>query len=157
MSVYRPERDWPRYVPVAKILVSVFDRNSGQVYGEVTNISTSGACIAANRHFAPDTKVLLRISFHHQRDPFVTQAEVVWSRNEPSGGLSHAHGVKFSFNEDEQQAILTGILESPDFKLEFPENGDNKSAGGLGGLMADLTEDLDKLGKSCHRVVRGGD
>lgn len=160
MSIYRPERDWPRYVPVNKILVSVYDREMGQAYGEVSNVSNAGACISADRHFEPDSTVLLRISFHHQPDAFVTQAEIVWSRNvSPAPDeYPYAHGVRFRFSEKDQPAILKEILESTDFKLACPSgNEDEKETSSLDDLVNDLTDDLDKLGQNCHKVIGSGD
>jgi hypothetical protein len=143
---------------VDKILVSVYDREMGQAYGEVSNVANAGACISADRHFEPDTTVLLRISFHHQPDAFVTQAEIVWSRHEPNDEYPHAHGVRFRFSEKGQAALLKEILESTDFKLACPsDNEDEKQAGSLDDLVNDLTDDLDKLGQSCHKVIGNGD
>jgi hypothetical protein len=158
VSIYRPERDWPRYVPVDKILVSVYDRELGQAYGEVSNVSNLGACISADRLFEPDSTVLLRISFHHQPDAFVTQAEIVWSRNvsPPHDEYPHAHGVRFRFNEKGQPALLQEILESADFKLACQSDSE-KEASSLDDLVNDLTDDLDKLGRSCHKVIGNGD
>lgn len=158
MSIYRPERDWPRYVPVNKILVSVYDRKMGHAYGEVTNISSSGACITADSHFEPDTTVLLRISFHDQPDAFVTQAEVVWSREAPKAAHPFAHGVRFRFNEEAQRCNLKGILESPGFRLEGPTEGEpHGSHGALDKLMVELTEDLDRFGESCRALTQPND
>jgi Tfp pilus assembly protein PilZ len=141
-------------VPVDKILVSVYDREMGQAYGEVSNVSNTGACISADRHFEPDTTVLLRISFHHQPDAFVTQAEIVWSRNEPKDDYPHAHGVRFRFSEEGQPALLKEILESTDFTLACrSDKEEKKEAGSLDDLVNDLTDDLDKLGQNCHKVI----
>lgn len=158
MSIYRPERDWPRYVPVDKILVSVYDREMGQAYGEVSDVSTLGACISADRHFEPDSTVLLRISFHHQPDAFVTQAEIVWSRDEPNDEYPHAHGVRFRFSESDQRRLLQDILESADFKLACPSDDEEKNViGSLDELVNELTDDLDKLGQNCHKVIGNRD
>lgn len=147
MSIYRPERDWPRYAPVNKILVSVIDRNLGRGYGEIHNISESGACFIVEKHFEPDSTVLLRLAFHNEPELFVVEAEIVWSRRRDDAEYPFAHGVKFRF-DDEQRRQLKDLLESRYFKLDTPHTGKTSGAGALDDLMHELTDDLDRFASS---------
>ena len=156
MSKYRPEHDWPRFVPVNKILVSIVGRDMGKARGEVTNISESGACIAADRSFQEDETVLLRINFYNQPDTFVTQAEIAWSREEENQEYINLHGVKFCLNEEIQRERLKSILNCPDFKLAKPADNPSKDAAELDELVTELSDDLHKLGKKHDRVVGNG-
>jgi Tfp pilus assembly protein PilZ len=126
LSIYRPEQDWPRFVPVDKIFVSIYDRKLGQTYGEVSDISSSGACIAADREYEADSTVLLRLSLHDQPDAFIIQAQVVWCRAEENNGHAYAYGVKFCITEDEQQKTLESILKGSELKLANRTNGEGK-------------------------------
>ncbi len=160
MSIYRPEQDWPRFVPVDKIFVSIYDRKLGQTYGEVSDISSSGACIAADREYESDSTVLLRLSMHDQPDAFIIQAEVVWCRAEENNGHAFAYGVKFCITEDEQRKTLESILGGSELKLakrpngegEEPTNGDapeaqnGDGANPLAEVLRELGDDLDLIG-----------
>ncbi len=121
MSKYRPERFWPRLVPKNAITVSIYNRELGHAYGLITNLSEQGACIDTGAHFEPGTTVLLQIRFNSDTDPFVIEAEIVWSREQSHSGKPQGflHGAKFSFTADEQRFILNGVVNSLEFKAAF--------------------------------------
>ena len=147
MSLYRPEREWPRYVPTNKILVSVFDRELGRSYGEISSISETGACFIVEQHFEPDSVVLLRIAFHNQPELFVVEAEIVWSRRREDAEYPFAHGAKFRLDE-ERHRRLQEILRSPHFELDAPSEAGTAGGNAMEELMHELTDDLDRLASS---------
>jgi hypothetical protein len=124
----------------------------GKAHGEITNISETGACLVAGRLFQEDETVLLRINFYNQPDVFVTQAVIVWSREEEHPKYPGAHGVRFRFSEALQQERLKGILNCPDFKLVDPA-APKLEENGLDDLVTELSDDLHELGRKHDRVV----
>jgi hypothetical protein len=153
LSKYRPEQDWPRLVPRDKITVSIHQRNIGQTYGVLGDISDLGATIVTEIRLEPSTVVLLRIAFRNVPDGFVTQGEIVWTREASGSSKAFTHGVIFSLSEEEHRAQLREILDSDDFKLAHPGDSASASSGGLDKMLVDLTEDLDKLGSKVHGEI----
>ncbi len=127
MSKYRPERFWPRLVPKNAITVSIYNRELGQAYGLITNLSEQGVCIDTGAHFEPGTTVLLQIRFNSDTDPFVIEAEIVWSHEQSHSGKPQGflHGAKFCFTADEQRSILKTVL------LGFPSPAPARTEGAL--------------------------
>jgi hypothetical protein len=118
-----------------------------QAYGLLSNISGEGACVVAGVHFEPNSTILLRISFDPEGEPFTTEARVIWSRDESESEkkATFVHGLKFSLISEEQRGELQAILSKPDFnKPVVPGNSSMRQ--GLGDVMEDLSQDLDKLG-----------
>ena len=68
----------------------------------------------------PGAQVLLRIGFDPQGDPFTTEAEVMWSRedSESKEKTTYVHGIKLHITEEEQRARLRDILSRPDFQKD---------------------------------------
>jgi Tfp pilus assembly protein PilZ len=128
LSIYHPEKNWPRFVPVDKIVVSIYDRKLGQSYGEVSDISSAGAVISADREYEAESTVLLRLSLHDQPDAFITQAKVVWCRSEENNGHAFAYGVKFCITEDKQRESLESILNGSELKLASRSNGEEPTS-----------------------------
>jgi len=120
LAKYRPKDFLSRLVPQNRATVSIYNRESGHAYGLVTNLSEQGACIDTGAHFEPGTTVLLRIRFSSEGDPFVIEAEIVWSREQDNSAKPHSfrHGVKFCFTADEQRSILKSVL--PRFSSPVP-------------------------------------
>lgn len=152
VSKYRLGREHPRFVASHRISVCFHDREGGQTYGELTNISAYGACIViTSKHFPPGTQLLLRVFFPEEPDSFVSEAEIVWSRDRKTGA-NVAHGVRFVMLEEEQRQRLEAILTRPGFKLESSTGLEEQTA--LDAMMLDLTPDLDRLGQS-HKQKLG--
>ena len=120
MAKYHPKRFWPRLVPQNAITVSIYNRELGHAYGLITNLSEQGVCIDSGAHFEPGTTVLLRIRVSSEADPFVAEAEILWSREQGHSGKpqSFLHGAKFSFTADQQRSILKTVLR--DFPTPAP-------------------------------------
>ncbi len=153
MSKYRLGRQHPRFVSADRINVVVNDAGSGPTEGVVTNVSTYGACIVvAHRRFAPGARVLLQIFFPRDDDPFVCEAEIVWSRTAPSG-VDTAHGLRFVMMEDAERRELEAVLNRPEFSVESSEDPGGRAA--LDEMMLDLTEDLDLLAQRASRKLGG--
>jgi hypothetical protein len=89
-----------------------------QAYGLIANISQAGACLASGIAFKAGSKVLLRIGFDPEGEPFTTEARVVWSREgtENKQNPTYYHGVEFNLSTDEQGKELHLILSRPDFE-----------------------------------------
>ena len=113
MSKYRPEPLWPRLVPQNRTTVSIYNRELGHAYGLLTNLSEQGACFDTGAHFEPGMTVLLQILFNSDTDPFVIEAEIVWSREQSHSGKSRGflHVAKFSFTTDEQRSIIAFVMK----------------------------------------------
>ncbi len=146
MSIYLPERKWPRLVPADAIMVSIY-AGLEQAYGLLSNVSEKGACVVSGVQFQPNSKILLRISFDPEGEPFSTEARVIWSRDESESEkkATFVHGLKFFMNSEEQRGELLAILTRPHFKQPVVP-GNPSMRRDLGDLMEDLSQDLDNLG-----------
>ena len=119
MSKYLANRQFPRLVPQNSIPVSIHDGEHGQTFGLITNVSEGGASFASGVAYSPGAKILLRISFDRDAEPFVTEAAVAWSREEDGNKKGFVHGVKFSILEEEQIKQLHVTLQRPEFQVVF--------------------------------------
>lgn len=146
MSIYAPERKWPRLVPANAVMASVY-AGKVQAYGLIANISEDGTCVVSGVHFEPGSKILLRIGFDNEK-PFSTEANVVWSRDETESNSqpTFVHGVKFVMISDEQRTELKMILGRPGFQPPVIPGKPSDRGSGFGDLVVDLSEDLDQLG-----------
>jgi len=154
LSKYQPERKrkWPRLVPANAVMVSVF-LGAEQAYGLIANISKFGACVVSGVHFPPGNRVLLRIGFEPEGDPFATEADVVWTRDESeaSQNPTFVHGVKFCLLSAEQVSQLAAVLSRPHFRSPVIPGKATADAGGLDAMMVELNDDLDELGRKIGR------
>jgi hypothetical protein len=144
VSVYSPERKWPRLVPDNAVMVSIYV-GTEQAYGLLANISEAGACVVSGVDFESGRKVLLRIGFEDGREPFSSEAKVIWSRDESESEkkATFVLGLRFYLISDEQQLLLKEVLARPGFKPVVP--GKASMSDGLDAMMMDLGEDLDEL------------
>ncbi len=147
MSIYSPERQWPRLVPDNAVMVSIFS-GTDQAYGLIANVSEVGVCIVSGVHFEPGSSILVRIEFQAQGKPFSSQAKVVWSRDEtpPNQPASFVHGVTFIQMTEEQLVELRMVLNHPKFKKPVVPGKSELDSGELDEMMIDLNEDLENLG-----------
>ena len=145
MSVYSPERKWPRLVPENAVMVSVY-AGTEQAYGLLANISEAGACVVSGVNFETGSKVLLRVGFDNESEPFSSEAKVVWSRDESESEkkATFVIGLKFDMISEDQRAYIKSVLARPGFKPVVP--GKPGMSGGLDDMMLELGEDLDGLG-----------
>jgi hypothetical protein len=145
VSVYLPERDWPRLVPENAVMVSIYV-GTEQAYGLLANISEAGACVVSGINFEPGNKVLLRVGFDNESEPFSSEAKVVWSRDESESDkkATFVIGLKFDIMSEEQRNLLKSVLARPGFKPTVP--GKPHLGKGLDDMMMDLGEALDGLG-----------
>jgi hypothetical protein len=146
-----------RFAPRNSVTVAIQEQEDPFAYGIVTNISPSGACLVTAKPLPTGSKVHLQVSFYQQADLFVTDARVVWSRDDrrslekddPLKGFI-IHGVEFSGLPTNQRARLLHMLDSPDFQLVYsPNNGEFDS------LMSELGDDLKQLGSKFTRETGG--
>lgn len=145
MSVYSPERKWPGLVPDNAVMVSVY-AGTKQAYGLLANISEAGACVVSGVNFEPGNKVLLRVGFDTEDEPFSSEAKVIWSRDESESEkkTTYVIGLKFDMISEEQRVLLKKVLARPGFKPVVP--GKQGVSNELDAMMMDLSEDLDELG-----------
>jgi hypothetical protein len=153
VSIYQPERKWPRLVPANSVMVSIF-LGAEQAYGLIANISGTGACVVSGVHFPPGNRVLLRIGFHPESDPFSTEADIVWSRDESEANHNptFVHGARFAILSDEQRAELASFLSQPGFQAPIIPGKTASGNSGLDAMMVELNDDLDELGR---KIVPG--
>ena len=52
VSIYNPERQWPRLIPANAVMVSIFS-GTEQAYGLLANISEVGACFVSGVQHVP--------------------------------------------------------------------------------------------------------
>jgi hypothetical protein len=85
MSIQRAEAEKepsaPRYLPLETIsvrLTSLPDSRRGPVFGIISNISESGACLIANRMLAAEVPVQLEIETRRWKGAVRVTARVVW-------------------------------------------------------------------------------
>ncbi len=119
MSKYLANRKFPRLVPQNSIPVAIHDVQHGQAFGLITDISEAGCSFDTGISYAAGSTILLRISFDRDMEPFVTEANVMWSTQQEAGKSSFVHGVKFSRLEEEQLKTLYAILQRPEFRVAF--------------------------------------
>ena len=119
MSKYLANRQFPRLVPQNSIPVSIHDGQHGQTFGLITNLSEGGASFASGVSYPSGAKILLRIRFDSDAEPFVTEGTVAWSREEEGKKKGFVHGVKFSMLEEEQLKELQTSLQRPEFQVVF--------------------------------------
>lgn len=119
MSKYLANRQFPRLVPQNSIPVSIHDGEHGQTFGLITNLSEGGASFGSGVAYPAGSKILLRIAFDRDAEPFVTEATVAWSREEDGNKKGFVHGVKFSILEEEQLKQLRITLQRPEFQVVF--------------------------------------
>jgi len=119
MSKYLANRQFPRLVPQNSIPVSIHDGQHGQTFGLITNLSEGGASFASGVTYPSGAKILLRIRFDSDAEPFVTEGTVAWSREEEGKKKGFVHGVKFSILEEEQVKQLRTTLQRPEFQVVF--------------------------------------
>lgn len=151
MSLYNPERQWPRLVPANAIMVSIFS-GLEQAYGLLANVSEVGACFVSGVRFEPGSSILVRIEFEAKGKPFSSQAKVVWSRDEskPNKPASFVYGVKFAKVTEEQMAELKAVLNHPKFQKPVVPGKSEQESGELDKMMVDLSEDLEELGSKVR-------
>ena len=149
MSVYSPEFIWPRLVPANAIMVSIF-AGTEQAFGLLANVSVTGACVVSGVHFAPGSKVLLRIGFDRDGDRYSTEAKVVWRRDESNSEPTYYHGIHFTNVTDEKRSDLMTILSDPNFSAPVIP-GRSPMEGGLNAMLVDLNEDLDRLASKLEK------
>lgn len=150
VSKYFPERLWPRLVPKGSVMVSIFAPDGTQAYGVIANVSEGGAQVVAGVLFESGSRVLLRIGFD-PNEPFATQADIVWMRDESDAKhkSSYVYGVQFRISDPEQQQRLREILQSPSFEQPvIPGQAPTRSR--LDTMMDDLGEELGKLGERIN-------
>lgn len=119
MSKYLANRKFPRLVPQNSIPVAIHDSQHGQAFGLITDISEAGCSFDTGVSYAAGSTMLLRISFDRDVEPFVTEAKVVWSKQQEGSKSGFVHGVKFSRLEEEQLKTLYSILQRPEFGVVF--------------------------------------
>jgi len=129
-------------------MVSIYGPESEQAYGVIADVSAGGAQVVAGIHFAPGSRVLLRIGFNPD-EPFVAPSEIVWSRDESDEKhrASFVHGVRFRIADPEQQERLRAILQSPEFRQPILPGQAAAPSAGLDGMMHELGDELGKLGE----------
>jgi len=144
VSVYFPERVWPRLAPAGAVMVSIFS-GAQQAYGLLANISAAGACVVSGVHFQPGTKVLLRIGLDRDA-PFSTESKVVWSRDQSQSNRKPTfyHGLHFTMMSHEKRSELLAIVSGPDFHAPAIP-GQPPEENGLDAMLIDLNEELDRL------------
>jgi len=147
VSIYSPERQWPRLVPTDAVMVSIF-LGVEQAFGLLANISEVGVCIVSGVHFEPGSSILVRIEFEARGKPFSSQAKVVWSRDEtpPNQPASFVHGAAFTQMTDELLAELKMVLNNPKFQKPVVPGNPNVDFGDLDKMLVDLNDDLEDLG-----------
>ena len=119
MSKYLANRKFPRLVPQNSIPVAIHDGQHGQAFALITDISEAGCSFDTGVSYAAGSTVLLRISFDREVEPFVTEANVMWSTQREARKSGFVHGVKFSRLEKEQLRTLHAILQRPEFQVAF--------------------------------------
>jgi Tfp pilus assembly protein PilZ len=119
MSKYLANRQFPRLVPQNSIPVSIHDGEHGQTFGLITNLSEGGSSFDSGVAYAAGSKILLRISFDREAEPFVAEATVAWSREADGKSKGFVHGVRFSILEEEQLQLLRVTLQRPEFQIIF--------------------------------------
>jgi hypothetical protein len=132
-------------VPDNAVMVSIYV-GMEQAYGLLANISEAGACVVSGVNFEPGSKVLLRVGFDTEGEPFSSEARVIWSRDESESEqkATFVIGLKFDMISEEQQALLEEVLARPGFKPVVP--GKPAMNEGLDAMMMELGDDLDELG-----------
>ena len=143
-----------RLTPRKPVTVAV-EHGEASLYGVVTNISETGACVVTDSTVGQGRIVLLRMSFYRHADLFETQARVVWSGEERGSSSMRAvlQGVQFTELSDRELMKLRGLLDSPDFVYGdvagvTPEFED---------LVSALRKDLGRLGTKLRRVTNADD
>ena len=119
MSKYLANRKFPRLVPKNSIPVAIHDAQHGQAFGLITDISEAGCSFDTGVSYAAGSTILLRISFDPEAEPFVTEANVVWSQQQEGSKSAFVHGARFSRLEKEQLKTLYAILQRPEFQVVF--------------------------------------
>jgi len=116
------------------------------VYGVVSNLSLTGACIVSDNQLTPGNHVGLKLSFYRHSDLFETRARVVWNRR---GGAREKgfeglqlSGVQFTLSSTLQKSLLSTILDGEDFVDVF-----RLSATEFDALQKALSVELDELGR----------
>ncbi len=146
MSIYRPERQWPRLIPAKSVMVSIFS-GSDQAFGLLADVSEMGACIVSGVHFEPGGSILVRIESEAEGKPFTSQAKVIWSRDESKPNKPEfVCGVQFTNVIEEQRAELKAVLNHPEFQKPVVPGKPEPESGELDEIMVDLDEDLEGLG-----------
>ncbi len=142
MSKYLANRQFPRLVPQNSIPVSIHDGEHGQTFGLITNLSEGGASFDSGVAYAAGSKILLRISFDREAEPFVTEARIAWSRKAEGSNANPSvrflHGVKFANMEEDQRSELQTILNRPEFKAVFISDADSSGGDLPGAPRAEL-------------------
>ena len=119
MSKYLANRQFPRLVPQDSIPVSIHDGEHGQTFGLITNLSEGGSSFDSGVAYTAGSKILLRISFDREAEPFVAEATVAWSREADGKSKGFVHGVRFTILEEEQLQLLRVTLQRPEFQIVF--------------------------------------
>ncbi len=117
MSKYLADRKFPRLVPQNSIPVAIHDGQHGQAFGLITDISEAGCSFDTGVSYAAGSTILLRISFDREVEPFVTEAKVVWSKQQEGTKSGFVHGARFSRLEEEQLKTLYAILRRSEFQI----------------------------------------
>lgn len=146
MTIYSPERQWPRLVPTNAVMVSIFS-GVDQAFGLLANVSEVGVSIVSGVHFEPGSSILVRIEFEAQGKPFSSQAKVVWCRDEtpPNQPASFIHGAAFVHMTEEQLVELKMVLNHPEFQKPVVPGKSKADSGELEEMMVDLNDDLEGL------------
>ena len=135
-----------RIAPKHAATAMVFRDSHQPVYGVVSNLSLTGACIVSDSRLTPGRYVGLKLSFYRHSDLFESRARVVWNRRGEARekgfeGLQLS-GVQFTLSSTLQKSLLSTILGGEDFVDVF-----RLSATEFDALQKALSVELDELGR----------
>ena len=128
-------------------------RNAQQIaFGELTNLSVTGACIVIDSRLDPGSDVDVTLSFYQQPCLYEVAASVVWNRRGGAGekgfeGLQ-LHGMQFMLSSALQKSRLHELLAGKNFVDVF-----RPSATEFDFLLNALAGELEELGSKMHKIT----
>jgi Tfp pilus assembly protein PilZ len=97
-----------RIVPTNPVTVAIETQGYPTAYGVVANISEAGACFWTNGSFGVGEKLVLRLSFSREPQPFQAAGQIVWSGGSEKGTLRY--GVQWAHTSGPQHSRLRRLI-----------------------------------------------
>lgn len=144
-----PPRAVRRFIPKQSITVAVNEGGFPLAWGEVRDLSESGACVVTDLVLQRGWRIDLKVSLN-RLGVFETQGHVVWSGEGPGahGGVLGAvlHGVQFTGLPDVVRSRLKGLLTTSAFDLAPTTLGGAADRTPFQEMLEALQPELDRLG-----------
>ena len=149
LALESPPRAVRRFIPKQAVTVSVNEDGFPLAWGEVRDLSESGACVVTDLVLQRGWRIDLRVSLNRLGE-FETRGHVIWSGEGPGahGGVLGGvlHGVQFTGLSEDVRARLKGLLVTSAFDVAPTTLWGATDRTPFQDMLEALQPELDRLG-----------